>query len=238
MRFPPSILLTLLAALVAAAAPPALVVPDEVRPTGQYVRVSPKTDAVAVAYVGLDGVEPIPSDVLKDGRLFLLDARGLAPGRYRFAAVAASKEGEQARADFVVVIPGPPVPPTPPGPTPPVPPPPGPAPIPGDGLRVLIVYESSEVAKYAPGQITVLYAKDVRDYLNARCVKANNWPEWRVFDKDADASGESDLWKAALKRDRKTLPWLVVSNGRDGYEGPLPASVDEALALLKKYGGN
>lgn len=86
------------------AAPPKLSIPAEVRPAGQYCRFLPETDAKSVLYVSLSGVEPIPSDVLKDGRLFLLDTRGLAAGRYKFAAVAASADGEQARQDFAVVI--------------------------------------------------------------------------------------------------------------------------------------
>ncbi len=102
--------------------PPSIQIDKEIAPNGQYVRMLPKTDAASVAYVGIDGLDPIPSDVLKDGRLFLLDTRGLAIGRYRFAAVAASKTGEQARVDFVVVIgtgplpPNPPQPPNPPNP--------------------------------------------------------------------------------------------------------------------------
>jgi hypothetical protein len=117
-------LLLLLTSLPAGAfaAPPTLEIPAEIRPAGQYARLLPRTDGESVAYVGLSQVEPIPSDVLKDPRLFLLDTRGLAPGRYKFAAVAAGKTGEQTRADFAVVVgDAPPPGPTPPGPTPPAP---------------------------------------------------------------------------------------------------------------------
>lgn len=91
-------------AAVASAAPPTLDIPPEVRPSGQYVQFVPKTDAVAVEYVGLDGVEPFPAAFLKDGRAFVLDATGLQKNKaYRFVAVAAGKTGEQSRATFVVV---------------------------------------------------------------------------------------------------------------------------------------
>ncbi len=109
--------LALLALLVpgAAAAPPAVDIPPEVRPAGQYVLFAPRTDAVSVEYVGLDGVEPLPAALLKDARTFVLDTRGLARGRYRFVAVAAGGTGEQARAAFAVVV-GDPGPTPPPGP--------------------------------------------------------------------------------------------------------------------------
>ncbi len=58
-----------------------------------------------------------------------------------------------------------------------------------------------------------------------------------MWDAGVDASQESQLWQDALKRKRGALPWLVISNGKSGFEGPLPATVDETLTLLKKYGG-
>ena len=48
---------------------------------------------------------------------------------------------------------------------------------------------------------------------------------------------EEKAWQDAMKRPHPTLPYLIVSNGKSGYEGPLPTSVDEAMTILKKYGG-
>lgn len=109
------------------AAPPTLKIPSEVKPTGQYAEMLPEGDSVTVTYVGLSGVDSIPSRVLNDKRLFLLDTRGLPTGAYKFVAIGSSKEGEQTRVDFVVIVGDSPtpVPPVPPGPNPPVPP--GPA---------------------------------------------------------------------------------------------------------------
>lgn len=108
---------------VASGAPPTLDIPPEIRPSGQYVQFVPKTDAVSVEYVGLDGIEPFPSAFLKDSRAFVLDANSLVKDKaYRFVAVAASKTGEQSRASFVVVngkVPSPGDPDTPPPPPPP-----------------------------------------------------------------------------------------------------------------------
>lgn len=101
--------------------PPRLAIAAEVKPTGQYVELLPDTDAVSVTYVGLSSVEPIPARWLNDKRVFLLDTRGLATGRYKFIAVGASKTGEQAVAAFVVVLGEAPPIPVPPDPAPPAP---------------------------------------------------------------------------------------------------------------------
>jgi hypothetical protein len=111
----------LMMAAPAVAAPPTLKVPEEILAKEQYVRFTPETNAKSVVYVGLSGIDPFPSEELKDSRRFLLNTRGLPEGRYAFAAVAASETGEQVRANFVVVV-G-----TPPKPDPVVPPTPGPS---------------------------------------------------------------------------------------------------------------
>lgn len=115
-----------------------------------------------------------------------------------------------------------------------------PAPIPDKGFRVLIVYETSDLAKLPAAQTAVLTSAEVRGYLNDKCVAGPDGKnkEWRVFDKDTDVSRESKLWQAAMKRERKSVPWIVVSNGTTGFEGPLPANIADTLVLLKKYGGN
>ena len=39
----------------------------------------------------------------------------------------------------------------------------------------------------------------------------------------------------AMLRKRGALPWIVISNGVSGYEGPLPANPDETIKLMSKY---
>ena len=178
------------------------------------------------------------------------------PGTYEVTilVVSLSPAGEtdiqETSTNVTITEPGPgpgpgpkPPGPNPPGPTPPGPTPPGPnpspAPIPEDGFRVLIVYESAELPKYPAGQTNALYARIVRDYLRAKCVVGADGKtrEYRIWDKDVDASAESALWQAALKRPRTSTPWIVISTGKTGYEGPLPDSAEKTLELLKKYGG-
>lgn len=121
----------------------------------------------------------------------------------------------------------------PPGPKPdpdPKPDPVNPPPIPGDGLRVLMVYETAKSNE--PGHLP-LFSKTIRDYLDAKCVMAG----YRIFDKDIDASRDNKIWQDAIKRPRTQIPWVVISNGKSGFEGPLPQTVPETLELLKKFGG-
>lgn len=143
---------------------------------------------------------------------------------------------EEADAEITIGEVVPPVPPTPPpGPGPG--PKPDAAPIPVAGFRVLIVYESADATKLPPAQHSIIYGKTMRDFLNATCAVGpdNKTREWNIWDQDVDTSAVAKHWQDAMKRPRKSVPWLLVSNGVTGWEGPLPATVDETLALLRKY---
>lgn len=218
---------------IALADPPRLVIPVEVRAIkGDWLVIQPDTDAKAVSYVGLDGLAAFPSSELKDSRKLIVNPP--ADGRYRFVAVG-SLNDEHARAAFTIVVgdsptPAPPVPPGPqPDPTP------TPAPIPVDGLRVLIVYETSQMSALSDAQRAILQGKRFRDFVETACVKVGKEPERRFWDKDVNTTNESKLWQDAMKRSRQSIPWIVVSNGKTGFEGPLPATVDETIALISKY---
>lgn len=160
------------------------------------------------------------------------------PGEYKFLLIAitpsAPKGQEVAIAEKVVKLIGPAPPnPNPPGPNPPNPP--GPAPIPIAGFRVLVVSERTG-QPLPSGQQAILASAIVREELSRRCAKGSNGvPEFRFFDPDADLSNQPDHWKAAMKLPRQSLPWVIVSTGDNGFSGPLPTTVDEFLALLKRY---
>lgn len=134
--------------------------------------------------------------------------------------------------------------PTPPGPDPkppgpePAPPEPRPdAPFAAPGLAVLIVYESAELAKLSKGQLNTLYAKSVRDALRADCFKddGNRNGAWRLWDKDDDPKDESKMWRDAMKVKRESVPWVVISNGKTGFSGPLPDAPEKLIDLVAKY---
>lgn len=112
-----------------------------------------------------------------------------------------------------------------------------PAPIPGEGFRALFIVETSEIAKLPKEQLTVLTSRAIRDYLNLKCVKVGSTPEYRIWDQNVNTANESPAWQAAMNVKRDSLPWLIISTGKSGYSGPLPKTIDETLALLKKFGG-
>lgn len=116
---------------------------------------------------------------------------------------------------------------------------PGPAPIPGNGLRVAIIYESADLSRLPKAQLAILSSAQVRDWLSAHCAKGadGKTPDWVICDQNVDMTYAADTWKQVLARPRKSLPWIVISTGRKGFEGPLPADVPATMELLKKYGG-
>lgn len=166
------------------------------------------------------------------------------PGEYvvECMAIRLDDKGQTVveEAEVTVTI-GEPVPPKPPEPPPtpkPPAPPPNPAPIAGDGVKVMIVYESEKTREMPAAQQLILYSSGFRKYLDGVCAddpQTGTKKAWWIIDQNADASSLAKPWQDALKRQRSSVPWLLISNGKTGWEGPLPANVDDATALVKKY---
>jgi hypothetical protein len=165
-----AVLVLVASAGLALADPPKMNFPPELRPGGQYAELLPDTDAVSVSYVGLSGVEPLPGRWLSDKRVFLLDTRGLKEGRYLFAAVGASKTGEQARTDFAVVVGRPGPAPVPPGPTPPDPTPPPDDPL-LPGVRAAIGADQSPTKLADAAALAAVYRSLAERGVTAAAVK-------------------------------------------------------------------
>ncbi len=139
----------------------------------------------------------------------------------------------------------PPVPPgptpIPPGPTPPLPPDPfgGQAGAAAGTFRVLMVYDSAK--RLPEDQWSILVANapgTARAYARDHTNKGpDGYPEIRVLPDGTPVADEpgSALWKRVMSRPRNSLPWVVIGNGKTGYEGPLPATQADTLALMKKY---
>ncbi len=203
---------------------------------GRIINVEATTEGTPVKWQVLSGPDTPDTMVHDDHTLHFTTP---TPGDYRVQAITILSSKIETAETHVLIDsgPNPPPPPVPPVPPPPPPPPPNPPPIPSAGFRVLMVYDVTALSKMPKDQLDILYSTQMRDWLSSKCVKGadGKTPEWRLWDKDEDASHEAQLWQDAMKRDRKALPWLVVSNGKTGWEGPLPASVNETIALLAKY---
>lgn len=242
-----TLVLSLLLACCAIAAPPKAVPLEVVGDTITVVRSFPcKVIAAKGADIYVwqfpDGVK---ASETADGVLTVTSA---PKGTHRvtvtsltFAYDETTKKWVKSRdtGETAIVVGDVPVPPGP-GPDPdPTPPTPKDVPFAGmSGLRVLIVDESEKRSDLPPAQLNIMLGKRVSDYLAAKCAKdAKGEPERRLWDKDWVTTGEPKHWQDAMKRKRDSLPWLLIGNGKDGYEGPLPTTVDGMLALLKKYGG-
>jgi hypothetical protein len=113
----------------------------------------------------------------------------------------------------------------------PDPPTPSVAPIPEPGLHVLIVEETEDRLKLPEGQRDIITATEWRASWMAK------GGEIRMRDPSDEHPNDAAKWNKAMQRPRSGLPWVIISNGTTGYEGPLPDSLTEWEALLAKYGG-
>jgi hypothetical protein len=88
-------------------------------------------------------------------------------------------------------------------------------------------------------QQQILFAKSIRTYLDSKSPVGvdGKTHDWRIYDQNIDTTTDSQVFKDAMNRPRKSVPWIIVGNGKTGFEGPLPATVDDTLNLLRKYGG-
>lgn len=177
----------------------------------------------------------------RDGQRFqadkLTDTQWIVVGKGKYELAATLFDPEKGIFDdeYSFELGGSPGP-KPPEPTPPEPGP-SPAPIVETGFRVLVVYETADLASMSRDQQLIFSGPEVRGYLDSHCVKVNGTPEWRFFDKDTQFPVTCDsVWCKTMKRARGDLPWIVVSDGKTGYEGPLPPDVRSTLDLLRKWG--
>lgn len=116
-----------------------------------------------------------------------------------------------------------------------------PALFPGDGLRVYVVYESADLAKYPAAQVNAMSAGVVREYLNSKVPVGPDGKTYEYRFLDQNVVPDVPAFTTVHKKARTTLPWVYASNGKPGainnYDGPLPADTHAFLAMLKRIGG-
>lgn len=125
-----------------------------------------------------------------------------------------------------------------PPPVPPKPPEPPPVPVP-TGFRVLIIRESGDAV--SKEKTAAMFAGSVRKYLNEKCAKNGNQPEWRILDDDTQfAAVESQTMKELFDKAKptlKSLPAIVIAVNGSFVAQAMPENEAALLALLKSKGG-
>jgi hypothetical protein len=164
------------------------------------------------------------------------------PGTYKVRLTSIDFDSKKIeRASFTFTVSG--KAPVPPGPNPPGPDPPGPKPTPAPiqrpGLHVLILYDAEDT-QLPKGQRNILEGKQVRDWLEANTVQDPDIPSWKTYwiaPHKTDVLKMPKVWQDAFNRPHASIPWVIISNGTTGFEGPLPNSPAEFIALAQKYVG-
>lgn len=235
MKWLGAICVALSMSAISLAEPPTLDIQPEIIASGHYVSFAPKTDAKSVIYIGLSGIEPFPSEMLKDGRSFLLPVSGLKPGYYKFIAIGV-KDNEVTRKDFKVKVGNvkPDVEPKPDDPVDPVDPKLDDASVDTNGLYVTIINESGN--RVTQPQFNVMYGATSTKWLDANTANVNGNPQWRIIDQNNVPVTEP--WASILKRKRDTIPWVVIISGKKYvYEGALSPTMTptQFVEMVKKY---
>jgi hypothetical protein len=120
-----------------------------------------------------------------------------------------------------------------PGPDPdptPYPPNPGEDIIPEPGFNVVIIEETADRVILPKGVVAVLQSTLPRNY-----VKSKGGEFDQVDDDQINSNKISAKVKGVLERQRESIPWIVISNDFEWYEGPLPDTVEKTIDLLDKY---
>lgn len=117
-----------------------------------------------------------------------------------------------------------------------------PAPVPNvEGLHVLFIEESSKRKDLTEGQRFALFAKDptnsLRAYAESHCHKYGNDVAFRVIDKESPVGMDQPWVVQAMALPHDKIPWMIVSNGKAGFSGPMPEKEEDIIAIVKKYGG-
>ena len=92
-------------------------------------------------------------------------------------------------------------------------------PFPGEGGRLLIVYQTEDVDDMPYSQSLIFTSTVFRKYLD------DNDIAFRFL--DADVAPKEEPWKSAFELDRGDLPWVYYSDGVNGFSKGLPGSREE-----------
>jgi hypothetical protein len=112
---------------------------------------------------------------------------------------------------------------------------PSPSPTPQPAAQTIWITVVEETSQRTPQQAAVINSKAVADLIQAR------GHYWRAIDQNArNEQGQAPADLAAyVQRSAGRLPYVILTDsaGKILFEGPLPATEQAMLDLVKKYGG-
>jgi hypothetical protein len=110
---------------------------------------------------------------------------------------------------------------------------------------MLVLREMDGTSQLPPQQAAIFTSSAIVGWVRDNMVKdTDGKPMARTLDDDYTASQLSNLpatlrnaYPDVVKEAAGRLPWVAISDGTTGYSGPLPATIQDMMALLNKYGG-
>jgi len=106
-------------------------------------------------------------------------------------------------------------------------------PIPTTYPHVVIIEETGGREKLSDEDLCAMLNQlttGVKGYVSAKAPTGKN-PGFRRYDEDQEVSRDPD-YIAAMARPRQSVPWIIASDGKQGFEGPFTASsVDQLVEM-------
>jgi hypothetical protein len=97
-----------------------------------------------------------------------------------------------------------------------------------DGRRVLIVYESEDKPTTRLGKRWCWTPRRSGSTSRRNVIPTAGGSKIRTWTRHTWMR----VWQRWLKRDRESLPWIMISNGTKKAEGPLPLTIELTQALI------
>lgn len=205
-----------------------------------FVSIQPEEGPMKVRGKFADGTGKIETRTFTSKYLYFINA--VKQGTIEIIAfdstVMEEKDIPRYTLHVMGVDPNPPPEPDPgPGPGP-DPDPPKPDPVVVKSFRVIFVKESADTL--SSQKVAVSSAKAVRDYLTAKTTPEAGVSGWREYDPNMTTANEQPAMKAlwdVVKPQINAVPCMVVEVNGHAKVLPFPETVDQALEILKEYGG-
>lgn len=104
------------------------------------------------------------------------------------------------------------------------------APIDSSEFFTIIIEERTQRNQLSPEELQPIIDQSVED------ATTQGGGTYELINKGQDLSELALPVREAVNRATQ-YPWLIVSNGKSGYEGPLPGTLAETLDMVRKYKG-